>query len=1012
MSVKRFEVISSINSTKFEPLIHSAKEYYNLEIQGLTSSSYYLVEGDNVYKDDFVNVSKEIFCDSVVEEIIISEKDYEMVDFDYVAQVSFLAGVTDNPGRSAENAYALFNESVKIYSGELFYIKGQGARKVICNFVEENFGNKLIQDIQLFSKEEFKNAGRFLNPVIPVVKIQEKPVYTNIDLEISDNDLEKISVDNCLALTLNEMQFIKEFYQSETLINNREKLGLPSCPTDLELEVIAQTWSEHCRHKIFAANIDYKESEDCVNPIGTKNINSLYKTYVKNATNDIKEKRNLSWLISVFSDNAGVVRFDENIDLCIKAETHNSPSALDPYGGALTGILGVNRDILGVGLGAKPICNTDVFCFGPTSWPKPDFESYMPLGLMEPKRLLKGVHKGIEDGGNKSGVPTVNGAILFDADYSGKPLVFCGTVGTLPQNLKDGREGSSKGVKVGDAIFMVGGEIGADGVHGATFSSLELNESSPATAVQIGDPLTQRRVWDFLIKARDLGLYTAITDNGAGGLSSSVGEMATLTNGADIDLSKCPTKYPGLTPWELMISESQERMTVSVAPENIKEFELLSNRMGVTSSNIGNFHDLGYLNVSYKETLVGQLDLHFLHEALPQMQLKATWSKPQSRTNWMPIDERVRWEEKDLEGWVHSVLSRENVASKEEWVRQFDHEVQGSTHIKPFSSDKKSSPNNSGVVWLYPHGGEKENAISVGCGIAPRISLSDPYEMARFAVDEAVRNVVSNGGDIDNLCLLDNFCWPDPVQSEKNQNGEYRLGQLVRTCSGLYDICMDYGTPLVSGKDSMKNDFRGKNKSGDDLAISVLPTLLVTSMAKTNITNTTSTEFKNEGDFIFVLGNNSKGLEGSELAEICHIPEETKKLPLLDSKFNYKLYKEIFNFLQTSEISSIHDISDGGLITSICESTFCNDLGVDIAIPDLDSVELMDYLFNESPGKFLISIKPENKIEFESTFKNFNLTMIGKVKGSSVDIECNKKKILSTPITSLYNSWNKDWGIA
>ena len=419
---------------------------------------------------------------------------------------------------------------------------------------------------------------------------------------------------------------------------------------------------------------------------------------------------------------------------------------MDPYGGAITGILGVNRDILGVGMGARPVGNMDVFCFANPQWPLEGDEDLMPVGLKQPRRLLEGVHKGVEDGGNTSGIPTINGAIFFDQDYAGKPLVFVGTVGVMPKNLPDEQEtsGVQKKVNVGDHIFMVGGAIGADGIHGATFSSLELNENSPATVVQIGDPITQKRTMDFLLEARDFGLFSCVTDNGAGGLSSSVGEMATLSGGALLDLSKAPTKYPNLKPWELMISESQERMTFAVPPHHCQQFEQLAKQRGVIATDIGIYTDSGNLVVTYDGEIVALLDLEFLHESLPPMQIPARWNGPLERRTWISRDDRRSSEDCDWSEKLYTLLSSPNIASKEYWVRQYDHEVQGATHIKPFGGQTQKGPNDSGVIWLYPHGGEKENSICVGCGLQPRMSLYDPYIMAQYAVDESYSKCCSH----------------------------------------------------------------------------------------------------------------------------------------------------------------------------------------------------------------------------------------------------------------------------
>ncbi len=866
-------------------------------------------------------------------------------------------------------------------SGSLYYMYGDVDAKDADKVASELLANNLIQKVDVWPIDAFRSRARFDGVELPHVAFATPPRVEEISLDLDDAGLEKLSKDRFLALSLEEMKHIRA-----------ANGGGKRKPTDVELEILAQSWSEHCKHKIFSAKIEYKDETG-----KTVVIDNLYRTYIKRATKEIAEERKLDWLISVFSDNAGIVRFDDNVDLCIKVETHNSPSALDPYGGALTGILGVNRDILGAGLGARPIANTDVFCFAPPDMPTAAEEQFMPKGPASPRRILEGVHRGVEDGGNKSGIPTVNGAFFFDRDYAGKPLVFVGTVGVMPPVLPDGRPSAEKKLSAGDRIVMVGGAIGADGIHGATFSSLELNDNAPATAVQIGDPLTQKRMTDFLLEARDLGLYTALTDNGAGGLSSSVGEMATLSNGAQIDLALCPVKYPGLSPWELMVSESQERMTVAVAPGKRDQFLSLAARRGVTATDIGFFKDDGKLTVLYQGKLTGELELEFVHNSLPQMELKAEWTGPKQRGAWSTstkLENKKQPAPKKPGEALLKLLQSPNITSKEKWVRAYDHEVQAATHQKPFTGVAADGPGDAGVIWLYPHGGAKENGVAIGCGLAPRLSLLDPYLMAQYAVDEAVRNVVVSGGDPDMCCLLDNFCWPDPVVSAKNPEGAYKLGQLVRACQGLYDICKAYGTPLVSGKDSMKNDFRGKDKRGQEIAISVLPTLMVTAMAKAPMGCSVGSSFKTAGDLIYLLGGNGQGLAGSEFS--CHF-ETTENAPTIDLEKNLALYRKLHQALKQGLILSAHDISEGGLLTAVAESMIGGRTGAALSLENTNN----DALFNEAAGRLLVSVSPANSVVFEKTF---GVTPIGKV---TADDQLAIDGVETIALNALVTAWKK-----
>ncbi len=555
----------------------------------------------------------------------------------------------------------------------------------------------------------------------------------------------------------------------------RAARGLPAGATDVELEMIAQTWSEHCKHKVFNARITMAEDGRA------QVIDSLFRTFIRATTEDVRKMLarrpgGRRFLRSVFHDNSGVVEFDSDTLVCFKVETHNSPSALDPYGGAITGIVGVNRDIMGTGLGAKPIFNTDVLCFGFPDTPAAE----VPSGLLPPARVLEGVHRGIVDGGNQSGIPVVAGGLVFDESYLGKPLVFCGTGGVLPARVA-GRDACEKSVRPGDLAVMAGGRIGKDGIHGATFSSEALSESSPTSAVQIGDPITQKKMLDMLLEARDLGLYRGLTDNGAGGLSSSLGEMAGLSGGVRIDLDACPLKYQGLAAWEILVSESQERMSLAVPPSSRDAFLDLARRRDVEATVVGAFTDSGAVEVFAGGALVGLLDLAFLHEGLPVMELRAAWRAP----DCIAGGDGARRGQTCAPRCV-GMLADLNISSREEWVRQFDHEVQARSVVKPFVGRRRDAPSD-GAVLRVRH--DSRRGITVTHGICPRYGDHDTFDMAQCAVDEAVRAHVALGGDPERMAALDNFCWPDPVESPDTPDGAFKLAQLVRACRGLADAC-------------------------------------------------------------------------------------------------------------------------------------------------------------------------------------------------------------------------------
>lgn len=997
MTALRIEIETLVPNHRLDTWTREARDYLGVNLAGMEEVRFYMLETAN---DDVLEKGREVFADPVIQKLNTENTQYDFGDRapSWVIEVAFRPGVTDNSAHAAKEALAVVGIEAEVASGTLYFLFGDidedGARRV----GSELLANELIQSVDVSSFDAFSQTDRFADVKLPRVELGGAPGVQEIALDIDDDALVKLSEENCLALSLDEMHHIRAHYEGPSVRESRAERGLPQWPTDVEMEVIAQSWSEHCKHKIFSADIDYSEGDipDGFEKFGDGPVRSLYRNFIKKATKDIERKRGIDWLVSVFSDNAGIVRFDDKLDLCIKVETHNSPSALDPYGGALTGILGVNRDILGCGMGARPIANTDVFCFAPPSMPEAGEEGLMPDGLKAPRRIFDGVHLGVEDGGNKSGIPTVNGAIFFDRDYAGKPLVFVGTVGAMPAELPGGGKSSEKTARPGDRIVMAGGAIGADGIHGATFSSLELSESSPATAVQIGDPLTQKRLGDFLIEARDRGLFSSVTDNGAGGLSSSVGEMAVATGGAELDLALCPVKYPGLQPWELMVSESQERMSFAVPPEHIDMFLDLARARGVLATDIGQFTDGGNLTVLYGGDLVGELDLHFLHDSLPPMKLKACWDGPRARKPWSAAadmaDKRAAMPGEPGEGFIEDallrLLAKPNVASKETWVRRYDHEVQAATHIKPFIGKLADGPGDSGVIWLYPHGGSKNAGVAVGCGMAPRLSLRDTYLMAQFAVDEALRNVVAAGGDIDTCCLLDNFCWPDPVKSAKTPDGDYKLGQLVRACRGLYDICTAYGTPLVSGKDSMKNDFRGRNRRGDDLTISILPTLLVTAMARVDIDRTVTGAFGAPGDLVYVIGPQCKGFGGSEFAETFAVPSVLDTPPGMDVATNAALYRACYEAIHEGMILSCHDVSDGGMLCALAECMIAGRKGAALDVSKLSLSQmpggLIDFLFNEAPGRFVVTVRPDQRMRFEALFAQPGCVALGQVTEDTV----------------------------
>ena len=935
---------------------------------------------------------QDIFSDPIIEFgatniSILEDKNFFPNAPSLTVTVGFKPGVTDNPGAAANDGFkVLFPEGESSISTYVSYAFLQLPSDVDHVWLASTLFNGLIQTSIRTTKEELDSGlATYLSyPERPTIERQAPAI---INLELSDEELIQLSNDGLLALNLNEMQTIRNHYRNEHTRDIRTSVGIsPDAPTDVELECLAQTWSEHCKHKIFASkihHIDTETNEDTV-------IDSIFKTHIMKPTHDMAKE--VDWLLSVFHDNSGVIAWNDDWSICMKAETHNSPSALDPYGGAMTGIVGVNRDILGTGLGARPIANTDVFCFGP-----PDWEGDLPSTLFHPSRVLRGVHAGVRVGGNESGIPTINGSIVFDERYIGKPLVYCGTVGLMPRRLADGRESHEKNPTPGDLVYMVGGRVGSDGIHGATFSSLELTDESPSSAVQIGDPITQKKMMDMLLEARDSCLITCTTDNGAGGLSSSIGEMAEYTNGCEIDLGKVPLKQEGLSSWEILVSESQERMTVAVAPKDKSAFEALAELHEVEATQVATFTNTGYFHVKHGDETVAYLPIEFLHDGVPQLELESEWVPPQHVTFVPPSD-------LDHNVLLNEMLARPNIASKETWVRQYDHEVIAQTVVKPFVGVERDGPGDAGLI--APIHGNPQGLV-VSCGIAPRYSDIDAGAMVAASIDEAVRNAVCVGVDIDKMAGLDNFCWPDPIESEKTPDGKFKLAQLVRANRELERVCRAYRLPCVSGKDSMKNDYGvWPNK------ISIPPTMLFSLFGnQPDVRKTATSNFKRHGERIYLVGTTYEELGASEVA--FHLSERGDatgiggQVPRLEDPVRQlEVYRKLSSSIQNGLIRTAHDCSEGGLAVALAEMCIGGRCGAIIDIDGIGSCDVFSRLWSESLGRIIVSVEAEHELAFVEMMEGADIHLIGMVTESpNLIVEDGYDTVLNSDVDDLTHSW-------
>ncbi|MFH0954448.1 MAG: AIR synthase-related protein [Verrucomicrobiota bacterium] len=884
--------------------------------------------------------------------------------FDWLVEVGFKPGVTDNVGHTARVVVEdvldrPLSAEEGVYTATQYFLRGAGLdRKQAEHLAYDLLANALIQTIRVFSPEEW--AASAPDESVPAIHGKAEAQVRTYDLGGPDAELTRISRDGLLALSLDEVHAIRDYFARPAVRQARTAMGLPAEPTDVEVECLAQTWSEHCKHKIFAARVRYVDEQ------GQEEwIDNLFKTYIRGSTEKIG--REVDWLVSVFKDNAGVIRFNDRYNLAYKVETHNTPSALDPYGGAITGIVGVNRDPMGTGMGCEMVCNVWGYCLG-----SPFYDGELPEGLMHPRRIRDGVHQGVIDGGNQSGIPWTRGFERFDERYLGKPLVYCGTVGRIPRLLQ-GRPSERKEITAGDAIVMCGGRIGKDGIHGATFSSEELRQESPAQAVQIGDPITQRKMYEFLMEVRDRGLFRCITDNGAGGLSCSVGEMATLSGGADIDLAKAPLKYQGLQPWEVFLSEAQERMTLAVPQDQAAEFVALARHRDVEAAVLGTFTDGGALVVRYGDRVVGRIDLDFLHEGCPRMTIEARWQPPD-----VPAPKRPRAGRRDRA--LIELLGSLNVCSKEFKSRMYDGEVKGLSVVKPFVGVRSDVPSTAAVMRLEY--GSPEGVI-LAEAINPFYSDLDTYHMTASVIDEAVRRVIAVGGRLGHIAGLDNFCWPDPVRSEKTPDGPYKMAQLVRANKALYDVTTAYHVPCISGKDSMKNDsVRGGRK------ISIPPTVLFSTIAKMDDCRRAVTlHFKQAGDPVYVIGLTKSELGASEyhrqLARAQGTPANCGgAVPKVDTELALRLYRAMGEATAAELLRSSQTPSLGGLAVALAHCVLGGDLGAEIdlgAVPAEGALGDDDLLFSESNSRFIVTCAPEKARELEAQFSGLPCARVGTV---------------------------------
>lgn len=959
MSQWRFEIFNreDLPDVNGESVLESIRELGIDSVNKVKSERVFLIDAD--FDEDFAErVAKELLTDPVSEQCHIGrQKIGDVGGKAALIEVHLKSGVTDPVADSVEMAIADMGVEVEhVRTARKYIIFGDISGTETDTIIKKVLANDCIEDVIVGDNSE---------PPSPHLKPYELEINEWPIRDLDDEGLVKLSKDKDLFLDLREMKTIQDYFR---------KLGRE--PKDVELETLAQTWSEHCVHKTLKSQVDMDFEGEKIY------FDNLLKETVFGAT----KKLNKDWCISVFSDNAGVVEFDEDTAVCFKVETHNHPSALDPYGGAATGIGGVIRDPMGTGMGAKPVANTDIFCFG-----EPDKKiDDVPKGVLHPRRIMKGVVSGVRDYGNRMGIPTVNGAIYFDDRYMANPLVFCGNLGVMDKDK------CFKHAQAGNLVVVVGGRTGRDGIHGATFSSGEMtheHETIFSHAVQIGNPIVEKKMLDVLLQANEKNLYEAITDCGAGGLSSAVGEMGEEL-GVEVDLEKVPLKYAGLSYTEIWISEAQERMVLAVDPAKADELLEIFDSENVEATVIGKFTGDHKLTLRYDGELVGQLDMDFLHDGVPKYSRKAVWKRP-------VLSEPQTAEKADYNEDLLKIMGSYNVASKEWVIRQYDHEVQGKSVIKPLTGVANDGPSDASVVKIKF---DSDKGVALSCGMNPMYGDIDPYQMALSGIDEAIRNIVCVGARADRIALLDNFCWG-------NCNRPETLGSLVRASQACYDGAMAYGAPFVSGKDSLNNEF----VCDDGTQIIIPSTLLISAMSLVDdVGKCVSMDLKESGNYLVVVGETKNELGGSHFYKVNGL--EGANVPTVDLELAPKIAGKVSEAIQAGLIESCHDCSEGGLAVAMAEMAFAGGLGVDADVNDIAASEDCKTgfakLFSESNSRYVMEISEGNFDKVMEIFAGLPFGKVGQVTDSGkVKIDDAGSNVIDLNISEIKEAWQKplDW---
>lgn len=925
--------------------------------KGVTCVSHEVVYlRGNVETSSLRDVAHLLFDEPLSESISVEEVDHSghvsvsvmpLGDV-YECEVLRRVGVTDRVATQIVSSARQFGYDIEAITGMHYQLHGckdlttadidRLVDHVLCNSVIETWTP--YRAVPVFASDIVANGGSAQPTDVEIVPLRDR----------TQQELSQINKERGLAFDPAEIEVVAAWFSS-----------IGRDPTDAELETIAQTWSDHCSHKTFRARITAQSID------GTpQEITPLLKQL-----RECTETIGAPFVVSAFDGNAGIVAFADGVSLAIKAETHNHPSAIEPFGGANTGVGGVIRDVLAAP--ARPVALTDVLCFGPRDL----HHSALPDGVLHPAIIEEGVVEGVADYGNKIGVPTVAGAVIYDSGYVANPLVFCGCVGEVLKGAS-----ALVGPQVGDHIIVLGGATGRDGIRGATFSSMTMDATTGEVAgasVQIGDPIVERLVTDVLIEILDRSepLCNAITDCGAGGLSSAVGEMGEDL-GVEVDLRCVTRKYQGLLPWEVWLSEAQERMVLAVSPHHVDEVMNIAVRTGIIANDIGTFTGAKRLVVRHGNVSVVDLPMEFLHNGRPTREMFAVLPNPQRIVTAAP--------DVNVHDTLLQLLAHPTIASKEAIIRRYDHEILGATVIRPMSGPNQNGPSD-GVVIVPP---ARTRGFSLGIGVNPHYGMYDPERMAHAVVDEAIRNVVVAGADPAQIALLDNFSWGDPRR-------ESTLGDLVATVKGCCDAASLYGTPFVSGKDSLNNEYTDT----DGQRHSIPPTLVITALGHVpNADRVVTTQLKNAENCVVLLGKTRNELRGSHLHLVIG-KDLGGQVPAPDHNAPHR-YRILHRLITDGCIESAHDCSEGGLAVALAEMVMSSEYGVRISLDVADDVVA---LFSESVGRIVVEVQPEHLDTVLASFGD-DAQVVGHVSADKVlRIDSDESTYKWTDV-ELRNAWS------